>query len=60
MPIMYKDDIVELHTYQVNLKDGTRCFIRGTNKDQVYDTYKPHEIESIMDKGSNKVHYRSM
>jgi hypothetical protein len=60
MAITYKNDVVELHTYQVTLKDGTRCFIRGKHADEVYDTYKAHEVESITDKGSNKVHYRSV
>jgi hypothetical protein len=60
MAITYKDDIVELHTYQVTLKDGKRYFIRGKQKDDVYDTYKAHEVKEIVDLGSNKVHYRSM
>jgi hypothetical protein len=60
MPITYKDDIVELHTYQVNLKDGTRQFRRLKSMDEVYEYFKACDVSSIEDLGSNKVHYRSM
>lgn len=60
MAITYKDDMVVMHTFQINLKDGTRQFRRLQAEEGVYEHYKACDIQSIVDLGATKTIYRSI